>query len=80
MDSYHRKPSKHDSRTGRDCRFCVRFDANFTTRNQLDRMVISEAGDAASAHITEEGYLRHRILELRTRFGINDAHPHQTAA
>ena len=80
MDSYHRKPSKHDSRTGRDCRFCGQFDADFSSRNQLDRTVIAEVGDTASAHVTEDGYLRHRMVELRTRFGIPDAHPRLTAA
>ena len=70
MDSYHRRPPKHDSRTGRDCQFCSQHDPNFRQRNEVDRSVVSEVGDTAAAHFSEDGYLCHRMLELKMRFGF----------
>lgn len=64
MDPYHRKSLPHDSRTGRDCSFCSKMDPNFSARSPMDRLVGSQADDTASAHLTEDGYVRHRIAEL----------------
>jgi hypothetical protein len=30
----------------------------------MDRLVLSKLDDTAAAHITEDGYVRHRIAEL----------------
>lgn len=67
MDPFHRKALPHDSRTGRDCQFCLQMDPNFGSRAPLDRLVGSHTGDTASAHLTEDGHVRHRIAELTKR-------------
>ena len=38
------------------------FDPDFSNRRPLDQLV--EKADTASGHITEEGHVRHRALEL----------------
>jgi len=67
MDLFHRPPQRSDVRTGRDCRFCSQADADFAKRNPMDRLVASQLGDVASAHLTEEGHVQHRLAELRKR-------------
>jgi len=67
MDSFHRKAQHRDTRTGHECRFCKRADPEFGKRDPLDRMVRSEVSDAATAHMTENGYARHRMLEIEVR-------------
>lgn len=67
MDSLHRKPQANDSRTGRDCNFCARFDPQFARRDSLDRLVQPRLDDKASAHLTEDGYVKHRLTELSLR-------------
>jgi hypothetical protein len=62
MDSFHRKPT-FDTHTNRTCAFCKQTDPNFARRSLLDQLV--KDSDTAGGHITEEGYLRHRIAELR---------------
>ena len=62
MDCFHRQPT-FDTRTSRTCAFCQRVDPNFSRRNLLDQLV--KDSDRAGGHITEEGYLRHRIAELK---------------
>jgi hypothetical protein len=64
MDLFHRKLEGRDTRTGRDCEFCFRADPNFAQRNPWDRMVVSQLDDTAAAHLTEDGYVKHRIAEL----------------
>jgi hypothetical protein len=64
MDSLHRKPQASDFRTGRDCNFCARFDPRFSQRDSLDRLVEPRLEDRASAHLTEDGYVKHRLTEL----------------
>jgi len=65
MDCLHRKPQPSDFRTGRDCQFCERFDPQFSQRNSLDRLVEPRLDDKASAHLTEDGYVKHRLVELK---------------
>jgi hypothetical protein len=67
MDSLHRKPQASDFRTGRDCNFCARFDPQFSSRDSLDRLVEPRLEDKASAHLTEDGYVKHRLTELSLR-------------
>ena len=67
MDLFHRELVGKDTPTGRDCQFCHRADADFAKRDPLDRSVLSNLEDTASAHITEDGYVKHRIAELVKR-------------
>lgn len=66
MDLFHRKSQGKgkDTPTGRDCQFCYRADPDFTKRDPMDRLVLSKFDDTAAAHLTEDGYIRHRIAEL----------------
>ena len=69
MDCLHRKPLPKETRTGRDCQFCRHFDSEFWKRDPMDRLVHSEVQDTATAHLTENGHIRHRLLEIRMRLG-----------
>jgi hypothetical protein len=62
MDAYHRENPPRDSRTGRDCKFCLRFDPDFAQRDLIDRWV--ELDDSARSHISENGHVRHRLFEI----------------
>ena len=62
MDLFHRKSQGKDTPTGRDCQFCYRVDPDFTKRDLMDRLVL--LNDSAAAHLTEDGYVKHRIAEL----------------
>jgi hypothetical protein len=64
MDLFHRNPHNQDTRNSRECQFCRRMDPNFSQRKAMDRLVQTNLDDVAPAHLTEEGYLRHRIAEL----------------
>jgi hypothetical protein len=64
MDLFHRNSQGKDTRTGRDCEFCCRVDPDFTRRDPMDRLVLSKLDDTAAAHLTEDGYVKHRIAEL----------------
>ncbi len=64
MDLFHRKFQGSDTRTGRDCQFCRHADPHFGKRKAIDRMVASKFDDIASAHLTEDGYVNHRLAEL----------------
>lgn len=52
-------------RSSRPCEFCQAHDPHFTRRSVLDQMVVTGRKAIASSHVTEDGYVRHRILELR---------------
>jgi hypothetical protein len=41
------------------------MDPHFPARKPADQMVASTRRPVASSHLTEDGYVRHRILELR---------------
>ena len=64
MDLFHRPSHGHDTRNGRECQFCRNMDPDFPRRHPMDRLVQSKLEDVASAHMTEEGYVKHRIAEL----------------
>lgn len=55
---------RYDVRTGRPCEFCKEFDPHFRERRPMDQMVIANREHTASAHLTEDGYVRHRMVEL----------------
>jgi hypothetical protein len=52
-------------RSSRPCEFCRDFDPTFGDRHPLDQMVAGSRKAMASSHLTEDGYVRHRMLELR---------------
>jgi len=64
MDLFHRNSRGKDTPIGRDCQFCRRLDPEFGQRKPIDRLVQSKLDDTASAHLTEDGYVKHRIAEL----------------
>jgi len=68
MDSLHRKPQLKETRTGRDCQFCREFDPEFGKRDPW-KAVCAELHDTAAAHMTENGEIKHRLLEIRMREG-----------
>ena len=74
MDRLHCRPHQ-DTRTGRDRRFCQSSDPEFGKRNPQDRLVRSKQNDTATAHMTENGYVRHRMPELRVRLGVKEFGP-----
>jgi hypothetical protein len=56
---------RFDTRSSRLCEFCRDLDPQFPHRRPLDQMVTTSRKAIASAHLTEDGYVRHRMLELR---------------
>jgi len=75
MDLFHRPPKRNDIHTGRDCRFCSHADPDFAKRNPMDRLVAPKLDDVASAHLTEEGHVQHRLAELRRKRVANWREP-----
>ena len=75
MDLFHRELLRKDTPTGRDCQFCYQADPDFAKRDPMDRLVLWMLDDTAAAHITEDGYIKHRIAELikKRLFGTSDA-------
>ncbi|MGA3195937.1 MAG: hypothetical protein ABSD39_13130 [Terriglobales bacterium] len=56
---------RFDTRSSRPCEFCREFDPQFPNRRPLDQMVATTRKATASSHLTEDGYVRHRLLDLR---------------
>jgi len=73
MDPFHRESQGKDTRTGRDCQFCFRVDPDFIKRDPMDRLVLSQLDDTAAAHLTEDGYVKHRIAELLKKHALGRA-------
>jgi hypothetical protein len=71
MERLHLRPLQ-DTRTGRDCQFCRHSDPDFGKRNTMDKLVGSKQDDTAAAHMTENGYVRHRMLEIEVRLGVSE--------
>jgi hypothetical protein len=69
MDRLHRKPLPKETHTGRDCQFCQHFDSEFGKRDPIDRLVCRERDDTAAAHMTENGHIKHRLVEIAMRVG-----------
>ena len=55
--------------SGRDCQFCREFDPGFGKREPMDRLTCTELNDTAKAHMTENGEIKHRLLEIKMREG-----------
>lgn len=53
-----------DTRSGSPCEFCMQLDPSFNQRRPIDQIVSTNRKHTASAHLTEDGYVRHRWLEL----------------
>lgn len=70
LDLSHAKRKHEDTRSGRDCQFCSQFDSEFHKRTHIDRLVSPNRLESASAHMSEDGYVKHRLLEMRVRFGV----------
>jgi hypothetical protein len=80
MDLFHRQPEHADPRSGRECGFCSTMDPDFASRRPIDRMVVHKLEDTASAHLTEDGYVKHRIAELVKKRAVMVAAPLQRSA
>jgi hypothetical protein len=50
-------------RAGKPCNYCRDLDPTFSTRPALDQLVAG-INHSAHAHVTEDGYVRHRMVEL----------------
>lgn len=55
---------RFEVRSCRPCEFCQELDPQFHHRHPMDQMVSANRKSSASAHLTEDGYVRHRIVEL----------------
>jgi hypothetical protein len=73
MDCLHREVQPMETRTGRNCQFCQRSDPEFGNRHPLDRLACSELNDTAAAHMTENGHIKHRLLEVRVRIVVAES-------
>jgi len=80
MEYLHRQPKEHtvslhrpvkmkETRLGRECQFCRSADPDFEKRHAMDKLVGSKEEDRAAAHLTENGYVRHRLFEMMERLG-----------
>ena len=65
-----RASPRPETRIGRDCQFCRHSDPNFAMRAVEDRLVISKGDNSAATHMTENGYVQHRSLEVRIRLAV----------
>jgi hypothetical protein len=63
IDQIFRK-KRTEARSSRPCEFCKELDPQFPHRHPLDQMVGLSRKSTASAHLTEDGYVRHRMVEL----------------
>lgn len=62
--SFHREHSFNEHPNTRTCHFCAERDPNFATRKFEDRLVRHNAGDVAGSHISEDGHVLHRMMEV----------------
>lgn len=63
VDQIFRK-KRLEVRSSRPCEFCKELDPQFPHRHPMDQMVAVSRKVAASSHLTEDGYVRHRMVEL----------------
>jgi len=67
MDFMHRKPQERETRNGHDCEFCAQLDPNFGKRRPVDKLVHHKQHATASGHLSEDGYVKHRMLEIAAK-------------
>jgi len=53
-------------RAGKPCSFCQELDPRFSVRPALDQLVAG-LNHSANAHVTDDGYVQHRMIELSQR-------------
>jgi len=71
MDLFHRKSEGSDTRTGHDSPFCLHTAPLPAKPTPTDPLVTSQRDDTPSGHLTEDGYVNHRLAELlRKRSGL----------
>jgi len=80
MDFMHRKPLERETRNGHDCVFCAQLDPDFAKRRPVDKLVHNQLYATASGHLSEDGYVRHRMLEIAARLKPTDSSPKINAA
>lgn len=72
MDLHRPVPANQiDPQTGNPCEFCRAFDPSFHHRKPLDQLVVGRENYTAWAHLTEEGHVRHRLIELRRKLNAS---------
>jgi len=64
MDLHRTFPSKAEVPSGSPCQFCKRFDADFDNRDPVDQMLIGNGSGKAFSHLTENGHVKHKLIEL----------------
>jgi len=62
--SFHREHPFSEHRNTRTCGFCAERDPKFSQRKFEDRLVRHNAGDVAASHISEDGHVLHRMMEV----------------
>ena len=70
MDPLNSEPLPKETRTGRDCQFCRCFGPEFGKRDLMDRLVHSEVQHTATARLTKNDHIKHRLLEITMRLGL----------
>ena len=55
---------RYELRSSRPCEFCKELDPQFPHRHPLDQVVSVSRKTSAASHLTEDGYVRHRMVEL----------------
>lgn len=72
MDLHRPVPaSQIDPQSGNPCEFCRSFDPSFENRRPVDQLVIGRENYTAWGHLTEEGHVRHRLIELRRKLSAS---------
>lgn len=81
MDLHRPVPANQiDPQSGNLCEFCRTFDPAFASRKTVDQLVLGRENYTAWAHLTEEGHVRHRLIELRLKLGASVSTRETTAA
>jgi len=58
------RKKRFEVRSSHPCEFCKELDPQFPHRHPMDQEVSFNGKSSASAHLTEDGYVRHRMVEL----------------
>jgi len=67
MDVHRTFPNKAEVPSGSPCLFCQRYDVNFDKRDPIDQMLIGSGSGQAFSHLTENGHVKHKLVELRMK-------------
>jgi hypothetical protein len=81
MDLHRPVPANQiDPQSGNPCEFCRTFDPSFDARKPVDQLVVGRENNTAWGHLTEEGHVRHRLIELRRKLSAPAPRQETTAA